>query len=376
VPIDRFSHALIVEDDAAELEQLCTVLEEDGFQVIGCGSAADALLHARQRRFGVAVVDYHVLSVGGTQLLEQLRALDDQIRIIIYTGVASYDSVKEALNSGAFAYLEKLSSPGELLPHIHRACLERVDRYALDLEQAVAFRVEDLARSNRDLEEFASVVAHDLRTPLLTISGFCQLLGDEYGGRLDENARDYLGQIAAGVGRMDCLIEGILEYSRAGRSAAPLRRIDMKSVLDQAIANLDGATREYDAQIEVGPLPNVIGDPTQLIQLFQNLLGNAMKFHRDVPPRINVSAAPIEDTWRFAVEDNGIGIAEEHFEQIFRTFKRLNGREYPGTGIGLSVCRKIVERHRGRIWLASTVGQGTTFYFTISNQPPDVQIAD
>jgi signal transduction histidine kinase len=349
---------LIVEDNPAELRPLCSAVEGDGFRVTGCGSAAEALHHGRQQRFSVAVVDYHVLSASGTQLLEQLRVLDDQIRVIIYTGEASYDSIKEALNLGVFAYLEKLSSPGELLPHVHRACLDRVDRYAQDLEQAVAFRVEDLARSNRDLEEFASVVAHDLRTPLLTISGFCQLISDEYGDRLDENARDYLSQIAAGVGRMDSLIEGILEYSRAGRSAAPLRRVNMQSVLD------------------VEPLMNVVGDQTQLVQLFQNLLGNAIKFHRDEPPQIRVSAASIENAWRFAVEDNGIGIDEEHFEQVFRTFKRLHGCEYPGTGIGLSVCRKIVERHRGRIWLASTVGQGTTFYFTISNQPPDVQIGD
>ena len=138
--------------------------------------AGEALEHAQRCNFGVAVVDYRLPDLSGTQLLEQIRSFDDQIRVIIYTGVASYDSIKEGLNLGAFAYLEKLSDPSELVRHVHRACLERVDRYASDLERAVASRTEELARSNRELEEFASIVAHDLRSPLLTISGYCQLL--------------------------------------------------------------------------------------------------------------------------------------------------------------------------------------------------------
>jgi two-component system, sensor histidine kinase and response regulator len=371
MPTDRFSHILIAEDSPAELKLLCGILEGEGFHVIGCGSAAEALEHARNRSFGVAVVDYRLPDLSGTQLLEQLRIFDDQIRVIIYTGVASYDSIKEALNLGAFAYLEKITDPSELLRHVHRACLERVDRYASDLEQTVALRIEELARSNRDLEEFASVVAHDLRSPLLTISGYCQLLSDEYGDRLDATAHEYLGHLVAGAERMDRLIEGILEYSRAGRAATPLRRVNMQSVLGQAMANLEGEIQERDAQIVVGPLPTVIGDQTQLVQLFQNLLGNALKFHRNETPMIRVSSHSSDDEWQFTVEDNGIGIAEEHFGKIFHTFHRLHGREYPGAGIGLAVCRKIVERHRGRIWLTSTVGQGTTFHFTIANQPPD-----
>jgi two-component system, sensor histidine kinase and response regulator len=375
VPTERFSHVLIVEDNPAELKLLCTILAAEGFQVIGCGSAAEALEHVQRRDFGAAVVDYRLPDLSGTQLLEQIRDFDDHIRVIIYTGCASYDSIKEALNHGAFAYLEKLSDRSELVRHVHSACLERVDRYALDLEQAVAARVDELARSNRDLEEFASVVAHDLRSPLLTISGYCHLLCDEYGDRLDATAREYLDQVVAGAGRMDRLVEGILEYSRAGRSVSPLRRVDMQSVLGQAIANLEGTILACEARIDAGPLPTVIGDQTQLVQLFQNLLANAIKFRRDEAPKIHVGATRVDSNWRFSVEDNGIGIAEEYFGQIFHTFRRLHARDYPGTGIGLSVCRKIVERHRGKIWLASTVGQGTTFYFTIADQPPEPEIA-
>jgi two-component system, sensor histidine kinase and response regulator len=368
VPSDRFSHVLVVEDNPAELRLLCEVFQREELQVIGCGSAAEALQQVEQRSFEVAVIDYRLPDLNGMQLLERIRGVDEQIRVIIYTGCGSYDSVKEALNLGAFAYLEKLSDPSELLRHVHRACLERVDRYAANLERAVELRTEELARSNRELEEFAAVVAHDLRSPLLTISGYCQLLSEEYGERLDENAHDYLAQVVAAGARMNRLIEDILEYSRVGRSLKPLQPVDMQSVLAQATANLEGSIREHAAKIEIGPMPTVAGDSTQLVQLFQNLIDNGIKFHRDETPSVGITASRIAAGWQFAVEDNGAGIAEEYFEQIFHTFRRLHGREYPGTGIGLAICKKIVERHGGRIWLVSTVDQGTTFYFTIADQ--------
>jgi light-regulated signal transduction histidine kinase (bacteriophytochrome) len=368
MPSDRFSNVLVVEDNPAELRLLCEIFDREELRAIGCGSAAEALQQVEQRSFDVAVVDYRLPDLSGTQLLERIRSVDEQIRVIIYTGCGSYDSVKEALNLGAFAYLEKLSDPSELLRHVRCACLERVDRYASDLERAVALRTDELARSNRELEEFASVVAHDLRSPLLTVSGYCQLLSEEYGNRLDANAHDYLGQIVAAASRMNRLIEDILEYSRVGRSNCPLRPVDMQSVLTQAMANLEGSIREQGASIEVGPMPTVVGDQTQLAQLLQNLIDNGIKFRRDEAPRIRVTASRIDKGWRFAVEDNGIGIAEEYFEQIFGTFRRLHGREYPGTGIGLALCKKIVDRHKGRIWPVSTVGQGTTFYFTVADQ--------
>jgi light-regulated signal transduction histidine kinase (bacteriophytochrome) len=368
VPTDRFSNVLLVEDNQVELRLLCEVFQREEFHVFGCGSAAEALEEVQRGSFDVAVVDYRLPDLSGTQLLERIRGVDEQIRVIIYTGCGSYDSVKEALNLGAFAYLEKLSDPSELLRHVHRACLERVDRYASNLERAVKLRTEELARSNRELEEFASVVAHDLRSPLLTVSGYCQLLSEEYGDGLDANAHDYLGQIVAAAARMNRLIEDILEYSRLGRSPRPLQPVDVQSVLAQATANLEGSIREHAAGIEVGQMPTVVGNPTQLVQLFQNLIDNGIKFRREETPKVRVTASQVADGWQFAVEDNGVGIAEEYFEQIFRAFRRLHGREIPGAGIGLAICKKIVERHRGRIWPVSTVGQGTTFYFTIADQ--------
>ncbi len=368
MPTERFSQVLVVEDSQAELRLLCDILRDEGFHVIGCGSASEALEHVRQQDFGVAVVDLRLPDLSGTQLLERIRGFDDRICVIIYTGAASYNSIKEALNLGAFAYVEKLGDHSELLRHVHRACLERVDLYALDLEQAVAVRTEELARSNDELENFASVVAHDLRSPLLTISGYCQLLQEEFGEQFQATANDYLDQIISGASRMNRLIEDLLEYSRAARSRQPLQWVDMTSVVVQARANLEASIREHGAQIEVGPMPEVIGDQTQLVQLLQNLIGNAIKFRRQPSPWVRVTASRDGGCWQFDVEDNGIGIEKEHFDRIFQTFQRLHGQEYPGAGIGLAVCKKIVERHGGRIWLDSIAGQGATFHFTLSDQ--------
>ncbi|MCE5302816.1 MAG: response regulator [Planctomycetaceae bacterium] len=373
MPVDRISQVLVVEDSPTELRLLCDLLRDEGFPVIGCSSAAEALEHVQQQDFGVAVVDLRLPDLSGTQLLQRIRSFDEQIRVIIYTGARSYDSVKEAINLGAFAYVEKLGDPSELLRHVHRACFERVDRYALDLERAVAERTEQLAHNNHELENFTSVVAHDLRSPLLTISGYCQLLLEEFGQNLPTEAGQYLDQIIGGTARMNQLIEDLLEYSRAARVHQELERVDMAAVLTNAQANLEASIREQSAEIEAGPMPTVQGDSTQLVQVLQNLIGNAIKFRRDEPPRIQVHAVRDGDLWRFSVQDNGIGVAQDHFARIFQTFHRLHGQEYPGTGIGLAICKKIIDRHGGRIWLDSIVGQGTTFYFTLSAQDRPAQ---
>jgi len=365
---ERFSKILVVEDNEPEQHLLCDILAEEGFDVVGCGSAGEALEHVKQRTFGVAVVDLRLPDFSGNELLEKIRALDNEVRVIIYTGAASFDSVKEAINLGAFAYVEKLSDPSELLRHVHRACRERVDRYAADLEAAVAERTEELARSNTELEDFASVVAHDLRSPLLTISGYCQILQEEHADRFDEASGKYLRHIVDGVARMNRLIEDLLEYSRAGRSEEPFQPVDLESVLAETKANLAAAIGQNGAQLESDPMPTVAGDKTQLVQLFQNLIANAIKFRREANPVIRLSVNRREDHWEFAVADNGIGIEPKYFGQIFQVFHQVHGKEYPGTGVGLAICKKIVERHGGRIWLESQPGQGTTFYFTLPSR--------
>ncbi len=224
---------------------------------------------------------------------------------------------------------------------------------------------EELACSNAELEQFIYIASHYLQEPLRTVSNFSQLLAKRYKGELDAKANQFIGFIVDGTTRMQEMIDDLLEYSRVSTRTKPFQPTDCETVLDQALANLKEAVEESGAIVTHDPLPAVMADASQMVQLFQNLLSNAIKFRKD-KPLIMVSAAQKENEWLFSVKDNGIGIAPEFMEHIFKMFEREHaGAEYPGTGVGLAICKKIVERHGGRIWVESEIGKGSTFYFTI-----------
>lgn len=228
----------------------------------------------------------------------------------------------------------------------------------------------DLERSNRELEMFAYVASHDLQEPLRKITGFTELFANRYRGALDEKAESYISYIVDGSARMRTLINDLLSYSRIMRSTRQFKETDSSTVVSKVLRDLEPAIKESNAEIVCGPLPVILADQTQLGQLFQNLISNAIKYRGADPPRIHIGANRQDAGWLFFVADNGIGIAPEFFERIFVIFQRLHTREeYPGTGIGLAVCQKIVERHGGKIWLESTPGAGSTFFFTIPITP-------
>ena len=225
---------------------------------------------------------------------------------------------------------------------------------------------DELVRSNRELEQFAYVASHDLQEPLRMISSYTQLLAERYKGQLDEKADKYIAYAVDGAVRMQQLINDLLAYSRIGTKKAPPEPVDTHAALDEALRNLSVTITENSAIITNGDLPVVQVDPTQVVQLFQNLISNAIKFHSDKLPLIHVSAIGNEHEWLFSVKDNGIGIDPQYKDKLFVIFKRLHTRmEYPGTGIGLALCKHIVERHRGRIWFESEPATGSTFYFTL-----------
>jgi PAS domain S-box-containing protein len=233
-------------------------------------------------------------------------------------------------------------------------------------KDALARQAEVLARSNVELERFAHIASHDLQEPLRTVSSFAKLLERRHAQGLAQEAREYLQFITNGVERMETLIRDLLSYSRVDSRAAAFTAVDCAAIFEKLRNSLKASIDAVGAQVTAGPLPTVMGDPTQLGQVFQNLLANAIKFRREIPPRIHVLAQEKLDEWVFSVRDNGIGIDKEYFDRIFIIFQRLHTmEEYSGTGIGLAVCKKIMERHHGKIWLESTVGQGTTFYFSI-----------
>jgi light-regulated signal transduction histidine kinase (bacteriophytochrome) len=227
---------------------------------------------------------------------------------------------------------------------------------------------EELARSNRALEQFAYVSSHDLREPLRTVTGFVQILEDRYRDQLDARAHEYIGFAVDGARRMQQLIDNLLAYARVG-SALSIQPGNARDALDRALDALKGMVGESGAVITTDPMPVVPADATLLCQVFQNLVENAIKFRSADPLRIHVGARRERGGWLFRVTDNGIGMEREHGERIFVIFKRLHSREKcPGTGIGLALCKKIVERHGGRIWVESEPGRGSTFYFTLPDR--------
>ena len=226
---------------------------------------------------------------------------------------------------------------------------------------------DELARSNSELQQFAYVASHDLQEPLRMVSSYTQLLQRRYGDRLDGDAREFMAFIVDGATRMKQLIEDLLAYSRVGTRGKELKRIPAQDALDRALVNLRLAIESSGAQVTRDPLPEVLADDTQLTQLFQNLVGNAIKFKKpEEPIRVHVGVSDGGAEWRFSVSDNGIGIEAQYYQRIFMVFQRLHTRdEYPGTGIGLAICKKVVDRHRGRIWVESAPGKGSTFHFTL-----------
>jgi len=227
-------------------------------------------------------------------------------------------------------------------------------------------RAGALERSNGALQDFAYVASHDLQEPLRMVSSYTQLLARRYKGRLDADADEFIAYAVDGAKRMHVLIQDILEYSRVDAAGDTLLPVAVRDVFRAAVVNLDGAIAESSADVSSGTLPRAIGDQRQLAQLFQNVIGNALKYRGADVPRVRVTAEKDGDMLRFAIRDNGIGIAPEYFDRIFRMFQRLHAKsEYGGTGIGLAICKRIVERHGGRMWVASKPGTGSTFFFTL-----------
>ena len=235
-------------------------------------------------------------------------------------------------------------------------------------EEALRRYTAELRRSNEELGQFAYIASHDLQEPLRMISSYLQLIEHRYKDKLDQDANEFITYAVDGANRLQNMINGLLSYSRVESRGKPFVDVDCERVLVQVLSNLTFAIEKSGASVTHDPLPTIQSDESQLIQVFQNLIENAVKFRGREPLKVHLSAERREGEWVFAVKDNGMGIEEQYQERIFTMFQQLQGRRYPGVGIGLTICRRIIDRHKGRIWIESETGKGSTFYFSIPDK--------
>jgi two-component system, sensor histidine kinase and response regulator len=361
-------HILLVEDNSADAYLIVRFLAaETQVSLTHAERLDDAINRLQNNHFAAILLDLSLPDSRGIETVKQMHAADPELPIIILTGLDDEEVAIAALREGAQDYLVK----GD----IQKSGLIRAIHYAIERQQTLdklQHVNQELTRSNEELERFAYVVSHDLQQPLQGILGFAQLLTLTQQEQLNDTAKDYLEHIVSTGKRMSQLIQDLLNYSRVGADEQVNAPTDCHQLVQEVLSEIGPTLAENQGTVGIEPLPTLWGKASQLKQLFQNLLSNALKYHSPgQAPQVSVSAELQATDWRFAVQDNGIGIEPAHFDQIFQIFQRLHGsQDYPGTGIGLATCKKIVENHGGRIWVESEPGVGTSVYFTLPAAEP------
>jgi signal transduction histidine kinase len=358
---------LLIEDAPADAEIEIAELRRAGFDV--AADVVDTRDQVRERlkknAYDIILADYSLPTFRGMDALDILRESNLTTPLILVTGALNSETAVECVKQGAMDYV--LKDHMARLPISVRRALEdvRLREDRARAQEQLANKVEELARSNCDLEQFAYVASHDLQEPLRMVAAYTQLLSERYQGKLDSAADRYIGYAVEGATRMQGLLEDLLAFSRVGRNGVTPAPTDVNSAINEVLKNLDLVLKEHGVTVTCHPLPTVMADRFQLVQLFQNLLGNAIKFRAKRNSCVTISAEEKGHEWLFSVMDNGIGIAEEHKDLVFKIFQRLHTRvEYPGNGVGLAICKKVVEHNGGRIWVESELGQGSNFRFT------------
>ena len=380
---DRKASILMVDDRPENLVALEAALEPLDQHLVKANSGEEALRLLLRQEFAVILLDVQMPGLDGFDTAIQIKEREKtkDIPIIFLTAISREPHhALRGYSTGAVDYMSKPFDPwvlrakvavfvdlyekNALLKKQKELLGERLEeRYRA--EQALEEKAQELERSNADLQQFAYVASHDLQEPLRVMNGYLDLLRDSVDGSNNE-AQSMISRIKRATERMDALIEDLLEYARVDAQPDPFRETDLNEILEYALGNLEVIIKENDVTVEQTNLPKVKGDQSQLLQLFQNLIANAIKFRSDRPCVVTIRADRDGDVWQMSVEDNGIGIDGAQVDRIFTIFERLNPLErYPGSGIGLSVCKKIVERHGGKIWAESAVGKGTTMHFTL-----------
>lgn len=378
---------LLIEDNLAEAEllsELLTDIEMVQCHILHFFRLEKAIACLEEQSFDVILLDLSLPDSQGLSSLPLLMGVAPDIPIVVLTNTNDAELALEAVHQGAQDYLIKKNIAFDqetLLRSILYAIERKRNQQALKLvndrlrqEMKIREGIQlKLEQSNQELAQFAYVASHDLKQPLASIYSWSQLLQVRYGDRLDEKGGSYLQAIQDSVRQMTQLIDDLLTYSRVDRMENTAVEVDCNLIVHQVCNRLSAAINQQQAKVAIDPLPTIKGNPLQISQIFQNLIENALKYSRtEVTPEIKISVTQQNHHWVFSCRDNGIGIEPDYFEQIFYAFKRLHSQsQYAGTGIGLAVCKKIVQRYGGEIWVTSTFGEGSAFYFSFPMQVAD-----
>jgi signal transduction histidine kinase len=361
---------LVVDDEAALMDALRKTLRDEGYQVTGATSGEAALAVLKPGAFDILLTDLMMPRMDGIELLRRALAADANLVGLVMTGQGSIPTAVEAMKTGAIDYVLKPFKLSTALPALERAMmLRRLRVKNAELEERVRRRTAELEDANHELDAFCHSVSHDLRTPLRALSGFTEILRNEYGAALPPDPRRLVDLIHAGAGEMDRLTNALLDFSRLGRQALARKTVDLASLSREVIAGLAGEHAGRRVEFQVATLPAVSADAALLRPALTNLLANALKYTRPRDPaviEIGVASVPDEPTPAFFVRDNGVGFDPHYADRLFGVFQRLHhAHEFEGTGVGLATVRRIIERHGGRIWAESAPGAGATFWFTL-----------
>ncbi|HEY8506888.1 MAG TPA: response regulator [Steroidobacteraceae bacterium] len=369
------ARVLIVDDEKAQMEALLNTLKFEGYRTTGFSSPRQALAELKAGEYEVLLTDLKMPEMDGIELIRAARQKDPDIVGIVMTGHGTIDTAVAALQGGALDYVLKPFKLNEILTVIGRALETRRLRIenAL-LQQREREQAAELAAAYRDLESFSYSVSHDLRSPLRAIRGFTEMYLEEFGSTVPERGRTYLQQVTEGAARMDQLIEDLLKFCRFSRAPLRKQKVDLDAAARKIIADLQAREPERTINIEIGELPPCEGDPSLLQQVLINLLSNAFKFTRQKQPACIAVGSFVADspvhpgsTERvYFVRDNGAGFNPKYADKLFGVFQRLHSaEEFEGTGVGLSIVQRVLQRHGGRIWAEGAPGQGATFYFVV-----------
>jgi two-component system sensor histidine kinase/response regulator len=358
---------IVVDDEGALLEALCTTLRHAGYDTTGFRSAKAALAALEGSRFDLMLCDLRMPEMEGIALLRAARQIDPDLAGIIITGQGTIDTAIEAMKAGALDYILKPFKLTNVLPALERGLAMRKLRIEnAALQRRVKERTADLEAMNRELEAFAYSISHDLRAPVRAVSGFANFLKQDFAKQLPPEAVQLVDVISGSATQMGRMIDSLLELSRMGRHLITQKPVDMASLVAEIVADLNRTSVKH-ARVEVGTLGTCFGDPYLLRQVWVNLVSNALKFtSRRKNAHVEIGGREEAGRTVYFVRDNGAGFDARYAERLFAPFRRLHGAEFEGHGIGLSIVKRIVERHGGRVWAESKLDRGATFYFTIN----------